>query len=78
MLLIFVRRGETEIYRYLKGTLAEHAVYIAWDRRVAQRRQTGLRLPGDRRRRERRASRLSLTTLPFIVAAPTGQARLSA
>jgi hypothetical protein len=55
-----VRRGETEVYRLLKGYLERRGlVEVIWDRRLAERRQaippSGLPPGGERRRADRRS-----------------------
>lgn len=74
VLLVIVRRGRTDMYRFLQQTFAEQPVYITWDRREGEPRH-GKRVPGDRRREARRHSDslIRLETLPFIAVAPAGR-----
>jgi hypothetical protein len=68
MLLVIVRLGDSDMFRRLRKTFAGQPVWIAWDRRMGERRHTHRRIPADRRRRDRRdcASPVTLDRLPFI------------
>ncbi|MGH7267872.1 MAG: hypothetical protein ACREMB_23900 [Candidatus Rokuibacteriota bacterium] len=71
MLLLIVRHGDSDMFRWLREMFAGQPVWIAWDRRVSERRHARRRIPADRRRRDRRdgASPLRLDRLPFIALA---------
>jgi hypothetical protein len=68
MLLMIVRQGATDSYRYLLQTFADQPVYILWDRCVGDRRREPSPSVLDPRRDDGRdaASPLSLESLPFV------------
>jgi hypothetical protein len=67
-LLFVVRHGDSDAFRWLRATFAGQPVWIAWDRRVRERRSRRRRISADRRQRDRRgnARPLSLRCLRFI------------
>jgi hypothetical protein len=68
VLLMIVRQGATDWYRYLRQMFAGQPVYILSDRRVGDRSREPSRFVLDPRRDDRRdaASPLSVESLPFI------------
>ena len=68
--LMVVRRGADDRFRFLREAFASEPVTIIWDRRMAERRRGGSRRPeGERRFQERRRPPpATWTALHFVVA----------
>jgi hypothetical protein len=71
-LLIVVRRGATERFRFLEAEFVNASVRVVWDRRVGERRQR--ELPAEERRQGERRGQppASWSTLDFVVAREGG------
>lgn len=69
VVLMVVRRGADERFRFLQEAFAHEPVTIIWDRRAAERRRGASRWPeGERRFQERRRPPpATWTALHFVV-----------